>query len=55
MAIQSALRQHAVSFVERTGCMIVEPCQQFYCFAAVALKHGIIENEDRFLFADVSN
>lgn len=47
MPVRPTHGQHAKSFIERAGRMILEARQQFDSFASVALEHGIVKDEHR--------
>lgn len=45
MNVRPSHRQHAEAFIVGAGRMILEPCEQLHCFAAVTIKHRIVKDE----------
>lgn len=45
MAVRPAQSQHTKPFIVSTRRVILETSQQFYSFAPISFKHGIVHNE----------
>ncbi|MNE66844.1 hypothetical protein D3C80_1624190 [compost metagenome] len=45
MTVRPTQGEHTKPFIESTRRVILETSEQFYSFAPISLKHGIVHNE----------